>query len=158
MTYHITPQHLGYTATEIDAEIAAKKLTDLGYPTEVGDCGTGDDINDIPDDIWNQALAAVEKEYKIRRYQIEYGKCKCTYSAERLRQFAKREGYEIPYDAYDYLSVAIKLFCWNHLMCSSEAHLNSVDVSTRGREYQEWQYQPQGGHGGWIYARTVEKA
>jgi len=156
--FYITPQHLGYTATEIDAQIAAKKLTELGYPTEVGDYGNGDDINDIPDDIWNQALAAVEEEYKIRRYQIEYGKCRCTYSAERLRQFAKREGYEIPDNAYDYLSMAIKLFCWNHFMWSANAHLNSYDAATRGRELQEWQYQPQGCRGGWIYARTVEEA
>jgi hypothetical protein len=92
-----------------------------------------------------------------KKYQVEYGKSKLSYTAETLEQHTYEHGVEIMEDDNDYLTAAVKWFCYTHFMYGASAHLNQWDAETRGRRLQEWEYQPNGAFKGWIYARVIEK-
>ena len=95
----------------------------------------------------------------MKKYQVEYGKSKVSYTAEKLEEAAKELGiewYEMQ-DDHDYLTAAVKWFCHTHFMFASGAHLKQYDAETRGQKLQEWEYQPNGTFKGWIYARVIEE-
>lgn len=92
----------------------------------------------------------------MKKYQVEYGKSKLSYTAATLEQHTYEHGVEIMEDDNDYLTAAVKWFCYTHFMYGGSANLKQYDAETRGRKLQEWEYQPNGRFKGWIYARVIE--
>lgn len=95
----------------------------------------------------------------MKKYTIEYGKSKASYTAAKLESVAREYGhYELEHGArdHDYLACAVDLFCATHFMWGGAAHLDSCDAQTRGDLFQDYQYQPNGAFRGWIHAITTE--
>ena len=86
----------------------------------------------------------------MKKYKVEYGKCKVSYGEDTLRKVAARYGVYDVQDARDCMAVAVRHFCETHFMYAFSARLDGIDAATRGCLWQSWQYQPNGTFKGWI--------
>lgn len=91
----------------------------------------------------------------MKRYQIIYRRCKCSYTAEALERSEYTRDIAPLEDDHDYLVAAVKHFCELHMMAGSNAHINTVDANTRCNLYQEWLYSDRWGARGLIIAETL---
>ena len=96
------------------------------------------------------------------RYLVSYGKCQCSYTPTSLEKWAWVNGYGPVYldkcggaDDSALLATAVRFFCDRHFMFPGSAHLDCYDAETRGRQIQNWRYEPDGRFLGWIHAQVM---
>lgn len=95
----------------------------------------------------------------MKKYHVEYKRCKGTYTAEALEREARKYGrpdlVEEPMDDCDWLKCAVHVFLSAHFMSGGNAELDTEDADTEGRAWQRWIYRSCGSSPGRINATTI---